>query len=726
MSWSLSDVRVAVAGSPWLLLLLVIVGVGAAAFVYRRTNPVVSHVLRRILLTLRALSLLAIILLVFRPTVELWWAKREKPLLPVLVDNSASMALTDDSGPRPAQVARVLASQELRSLAARARMPHYLFSTGLHGEFKPDQDSLRLDGLGTNLDGALAELRDRLRGESIAGVIIITDGAANMGERVVRLGAKSDVPLYPVAIGSSKQPQDLIVHSVAANEVSYVGSEVPVQVRLLNRGFERENVVVELRADGQLLASRVVSVQGTQPEAQVTLQFTPQVPGVRRYVVSASRLPGEQTYENNRAEFVVKVLASKMKVVVLAGRPSHDAAFLGRALEADANVEPRLYICRKGSGFYRAPAQRLSQALSEADCLFLVEFPGPDTDPAVVAEVNEAVRARHLPLFWAGGEDIDWARLSGLWEWLPLSDMPRQQSPELRGVKLQGPPPHALFAVKEDGAGHEAAWEELPPVVSSLQDVPLWPNSEVIAVGLEATAKDVKRAVPLIVVRVTPESRSVALLAAGFWRWDMMMWGIGKDNSLYLSFVKNLVRWLSLREEQKLFRVRTDREFYRSGETVVFMGQLYGPDLRPLEGAQVRLKVTGAGASKEIGLEATGPGRYEGRWTAEADGDYDFVATAQTPSGVALADTGRLSVSRWSVEFLSTAARPEDLEQMAASSGGALAQWDDLTPLRNIRLPQVTKRSRVQLRYQSSGAVLALIIALLGSEWLLRRRKGMV
>lgn len=726
MSWSLSEVRVAVAGNPWLLVLFIMVGVGAAAFVYRRTNPVVSHLLRRILLTLRALSLVATILLVFRPIVELWWAKRERPLLPVLVDDSASMALTDDSGSRLTQVAQVLASQELRSLAARARMPHYLFSTRLQGEFKPGQDSLSLDGPGTNLDAALAELKDRLRGEALAGVIIITDGAANMGERVVRLGAKSDAPLYPVVVGSAKEPQDLIVHSVAANEVSYVGSEVPVQVRLLNRGFERENVVVELRANGQLLASRVVSVSGTQPEAQALLQFRPQVPGVQRYAVSASRLPGEQTYENNRAEFVVKVLASKMKVVVLAGRPSYDAAFLGRALLADANVETRLYICRKGSGFYRAAPQRLSQALSEADCLFLVDFPSPEVDPALVADVNEAVRARHLPLFWAAGEGIAYARLSDLWEWLPLSGSPRQRSPELRAVKLQGPTPHALVAVKEDGPANVAAWEELPPVASTMQEVPLWPNSEVIAVGVEATGRDVKRAVPLIVVRVTPESRSAALLGAGFWRWDMMMWGIGKDNSLYLSFVKNLVRWLSLREEQKLFRVKTDREFYRSGETVVFMGQLYGPDLRPLEGAQVRLQLTGPGVSKEIGLEGTGPGRYEGRWTAEVDGDYDFVATALTPSGVTLADTGRLSVSRWRVEFLSTAARPEELRQMAASSGGALARWDDLTPLRQIPLPQVTKRSRVQLRYLSSGPVLPLIIALLGTEWLLRRRKGMV
>jgi len=657
---------------------------------------------------------------------EVWLSRREKPLLPVLVDHSASMALTDDSGSRPAQVAQVLTSDQVRALAARSRMPFYLFSTHLEREFKPGEDSLRFDGLGTNLEAALAELKDRLRGQPVAGVIIVTDGAVNMGERVTRLGGKSEVPLFPVAIGSSRAPQDLVIHSVEANEVTYVGSEVPVGVRLLNRGFDQANVVVELRCDGQLLATRTVSLSGDQPETDMTLQFRPHTPGARRYQVTVSRLPGEQTYENNRAEFFVNALASKMKVVLIAGRPSYDTAFLSRALASDVNVDQLLYICRKGRGFYRAPQQTLSKALSQADCLLLVDFPCAETEAEVIAHVSEAVRSRRLPVFWAGGQGVDFARMEPLWEWLPLSGPPRQGTPELRTVRVRGATPHPLVAIKESGPANEAAWEGLPPLESALRDIPLWPNSEVIAFGVQAMDKDAKMAVPLIAVRHTPESRSVALLGSGFWRWDLMMWGIGSDNSLYLGFIKNVVRWLSLREEHKLFRVKPDRDFYRSGETIAFLGQLYGPDLRSLDGAEVRLKIVGPGGQKEIGLQGAGSGRYEGKCTAELDGDYDFVATATAPSGVVLADTGRFSVSRWSVEYLSTTAHIDELQQMAASSGGVLARWGDLTPLSKLPLREVSVRSRVQLRYRSSGAVLVLIIALLGSEWVLRRRKGMV
>ncbi|MBC7188476.1 MAG: hypothetical protein H5U38_15745, partial [Calditrichaeota bacterium] len=674
----------------------------------------------------RALSLAGVILLVFQPVLELLLAKREKPLLPVLVDRSASMGLVDDSGARPQQVASVLGSKQLRSLAERARTRFYLFSSGLDGEFQPGQDSLRFEGLGTNLEAALTQLREQLRGQPVAGVVIITDGAVNVGERLARLGEKSAWPLFPVAVGSSNPPRDLIVHSALANEVTYVGSEVAVEVRLLNRGFDQANVIVELQAEGQVLDRCTVPLAGNQPETQVTLRFRPEAPGSRRYVVTLSHLPGEQTYENNRAEFVVKALASKMKVVLLAGRPSHDVVFLGKALQADANVAAQIYVCRKGSGFYRASPQSLTQALQEADCALLVDFPATGTDGALVAEVARAIRARRLPLFWAGGEDIDLAQLAALWEDLPLNGPPRVRGPELRTVRMQNVPFHPLTAVAESGPTNAAAWEGLPPVSSSFSEVPLWPNSEVLAFGAEPSAR-VGSGVPLIVVRQTPESRSVALLASGFWRWDLMMWGIGKDNALFLTFVKNIVRWLSLREEQKLFRVRTDREFYRSGEVITFVGQLYGPDLTPLEGAQVRARVNGPAGSKELVLEEAGAGRYEARTTADVEGDYNFVAEAIPRSGLGSADTGRFAVTRWSVEYLSTTSRIEELKQMATRSGGFMVPWNDLEPLaQGVPLRVVSRKSIVQFRYAGSEAVLALLVALLASEWFLRRRKGMV
>ncbi|MBC7185654.1 MAG: hypothetical protein H5U38_01325, partial [Calditrichaeota bacterium] len=69
--WSLANVRLDLAGSAALLLVALLVGVFWTVLVYRRTNPVVSNLLRRTLLCLRALSVAGVILLVFQPVLEL-------------------------------------------------------------------------------------------------------------------------------------------------------------------------------------------------------------------------------------------------------------------------------------------------------------------------------------------------------------------------------------------------------------------------------------------------------------------------------------------------------------------------------------------------------------------------------------------------------------------------------------------------------------------------------
>ncbi len=726
MHAAVSHINIELAGSLLLLLSAVLLAVVLTIYVYRRTNPVVSNLMRRTLLCLRVCCLVAVLLLLFQPLATLVVSFEDKPVLPVLVDQSASMGLVDESGYRPAQVQAVLSNERLLSLAKLARMPRYGFSTQLGGELPGGRDSLRFEGLGTNVEAALGELRQRLRGQPLAGVVVVTDGAANLGERLARVGEESPVPLFPVAVGSSKPQQDVIVRSVITNEVAYVGTEVPVDVRLVNQGFAGERVTVELRKEGVVLDARTVQLEAREPETRLSLRFRPQQPGVHRYVVAASHLPGEQTHENNRAEFVIRTLPGKMKVVVVAGRPSHDVVFISRALEADLSVELRLYVCRGEDRFYRAPQQGLAQALREADCLFLLDFPAVDTGPTVVEAVVQSVRMRALPLFWAAGGDLDFSRLDQLWHYLPLRGAPRLGPAEMRSVLLPLGPGHPLLAVRETASAATAAWQELPPVPSRFYDVPLWPNSTVLALG-EPTPRGSGPRVPLLVARDTPESKSVALLASGYWRWDLMMWGVGADNSAYVAFVQNLVRWLSLRQEQKQLRISTDRQLYRSGEPVVFAAQVYTADLRPQEGAKVRVHLHGPGGSELVTLEETGGGRYEGKVIAGADGDYEFVASAVSPLGETLADTGRLSVTRWSVEFLHTTAQPEELRQMAERSGGVLSSWDDLSPLlERVVLKPVRKQNQFQFRYWTSRTVLVLLIAVLGTEWFLRRRKGMV
>jgi len=57
---------------------------------------------------------------------------------------------------------------------------------------------------------------------------------------------------------------------------------------------------------------------------------------------------------------------------------------------------------------------------------------------------------------------------------------------------------------------------------------------------------------PAIVVRNYGKGKVMATTVTPFWRWDFLLWGIGKNNQIYQTFSNNSVRWLVVRLEDSL------------------------------------------------------------------------------------------------------------------------------------------------------------------------------
>ena len=55
--------------------------------------------------------------------------------------------------------------------------------------------------------------------------------------------------------------------------------------------------------------------------------------GIQKFTAEVANLPGELTTQNNRMNFFVKVLKSKLRMALIAGTPSEDVAFIRRAID---------------------------------------------------------------------------------------------------------------------------------------------------------------------------------------------------------------------------------------------------------------------------------------------------------------------------------------------------------------------------------------------------------
>jgi len=159
---------------PWWLALLLASALAAVAYgEYRRPLSPLTRVQRGVLVTLRVLALAILVVCLFRPIAILPPTGTRDAIVPILVDGSRSMRLDDADGQTRVARANALLKNELGALSSRFTTELYSVGEGL----APTKvDGLTADARRTDLAGALTAVRERYRGQRVAGIIVLSDG----------------------------------------------------------------------------------------------------------------------------------------------------------------------------------------------------------------------------------------------------------------------------------------------------------------------------------------------------------------------------------------------------------------------------------------------------------------------------------------------------------------------------------------------------------------------
>lgn len=167
-----------------------------------------------------------------------------------------------------------------------------------------------------------------------------------------------------------------------------------------------------------------------------------------------------------------------------------------------------------------------------------------------------------------------------------------------------------------------------------------------------------------------------------------------------------------------LTQLRTDRKQYDAGDRVSISGNVYTGNYEPLvvpslEGVLTRLP---DGPPRAIHLTATGRNFFRAEFEAAEPGSYTFHTT-RDPSGVL-----RFEVVDPDRERTQTALDERTLKSMAAATGGKFLREEVLHTLPDlVAAAGIRVASHRKLELWNSPWLLAVLLALLASEWLLRR-----
>jgi hypothetical protein len=629
------------------------------------------------------------------------------------------MRIIDGAGDRAAVLRSVLHDSLKAVLPPGARVSVIAFG----GRTTPAAlaDSFGLQDAVTDIAGGIRALRAEHERSPLRAALLISDGAATAGDSPLG-GADLPFPLHTIGLGDSVEPRDVAITAVAANDLVYAGTPTPVSIRVKSSGFAGESVTVRLTDGRTDLASTTLRLSPGMHEHAVDLTYTPGAPGAQRMRAVVSSLPGELTAANNVHPFTVRVLKSRLQILLLAGAPGPDLASIRQGLSEERDFAVHSFTGRPGGGFFEgSPSAFL---LDSIDCVVTIGYPTIFTRPAEVEALAELFERKSVPILFMGGTGIDPGRLQTIERYLPMTLASVERSEQLVFARPDpGHRSHQVFAGEVEGA-----LPRLPPVYRSASTFTVRPGAVVLA---HAAVRGITLPDPLIVARTIGRQRALAVLAHGIWRWRLMAQGDPSTAHFLNAFLSNAVRWLTTPEDLHRVRARPLREEYGEGEPVEFEAQVYDAGARPLDGAQARVRATGNGRVAESVLVPAGNGRYTGTLEGLPAGDYRFEALASADSAALGQDDGGFTVGAWTQEMIDTRMNAPLLRQIAARSGGFFAVPGTLGSLTRVLHASAIATPDEMVEHRAvelsrSEVLLALLVILLGAEWFLRKRNGML
>jgi uncharacterized membrane protein len=733
--------RFAVALPIWGYVLAFAAALAVAWFTYARVAVPLSTAQRALLTGLRALTLLLLAIFLLRPVRFVEAAGARDSVVAILVDVSRSMRLSDVGMPRIEQ-ARALAGQLQQQIGGAFTTDVLGFGETLARTAPPQ---LAADARRSDLTGAIAALPDRYRGRRLAGVVVLSDGGDTAP--VEAGGARTlGVPVFTVGVGSAAPIRDREVLNVTAGQAQLSDSSVDLSVTVSSTGFGDAPLQLRLTANGRPIETRQVRPSSDGAPIHEVFAVSPAVDASTVYAIEIPVDRGELVAENNTRRVLVPAQGRRRRVLIVEGAPGFEHTFLKRALAHDPAIEVDSSV-RKGqneegrSTFFIQAAASRSAALAagypqqrselfQYDAIVFGNVAGDFFTREQLQMTADFVAVRGGGLLVLGARSFERAGLVGtaIEEVLPLdvTDRRNTEAPSEGAAAMKGP-----IALTADGLFHPATrlaltaednrsrWASLPPLPSIAPAGSPRPGAQVLAV---ATDRGVRR--PLVAAQRYGQGRSMVFAGEASWRWRMLLPAADTSHEVVW---RQLARWLASGTTERIEIPSISVAFPGTTEGVSVL--VRDEDFAPIGNAEVSLRIVEPGGQERVvaaALSNPREGRYAGAVRFEQPGVYKLSASVRR-GGQSIGTADRVVlVGGADLELSEPRLNEAVLRRLAESTGGRYMAPDEIGALPGLLKAADPGSPPMEMRdLWHNGYSIAMLVALLGAEWLVRRRVGL-
>ena len=738
--------------TPWPLWLLGVGILAAAGLLFwhvRRNHGMLSGA-RPIAIWLLETALIALLLfLLWHPALSVATLRPQQNVVAVLVDDSRSMSIADESGTRLARAQSLLNGGLLKSLGDRFQVRLYKFGT----DAQRIQKSLEIAGnapatrIGNTLDRVMAESSSL----PLGAIVLLTDGADNAGGidlDTVAAIRRQRIPIHTVGLGREHPERDVEVVDALLAARALPQSRLTATVTLQSYGLSGNKARLSVRDAGKVLASQDVALKGDGALQTEAITFNVGQAGPKTLEIGVDPVSGEENTLNNKISRVVNVQARKPRILYFDGEPQWEYKFVRRAMDDNPEIvvfsmerttQNKIYRqpCPAGGcpdGFKHDEKELEDGFPSKAEDLFafqglmLADVEAGYFTPTQQQLIHDFVDRRGGGLLFLGGR----ASLSdGGYANSSLADLVPTKLPANKGtfhrdfskVELAAAGRENILTRLDDNPERNVQrWKEIP-MVADYQEVG---EPKPGATTLLSVTPQSRSAMPLLVTEPYGRGRTAVFATSGSWRWKMWL---AHEDKTHATFWQQMFRYL-VTDAPSQVTATTPKTVLADDTRVPIRVEVRDKEYKPLSTARVQarfLAPDGSSATLELSPRPLEEGVYTGEWTAEKPGSY----VVEMLAGEEQQEVGRdvLAFRREDgvAENFHTGQNRELLQKLSDQTGGKYYTSADASKLPNeISYSEAGITSRETRDLWDMPVIFLLALGIRASEWTLRRKWGVV
>ena len=727
----------------WVLWLLIVGALAVLGWRIYSGVRLTSHKLKywraAVIWLLESAVVCLILILLWRPAIVIAELKPQQNVIAVLIDDSRSMGIIEDGVTREQRAKKSLQADVLAKLQEKFQTRLYRLDSSLT-RLSTLEDLGDATAPATHLGASLKELVTESSDLPLGAVVLLSDGSDNSGgidrEAIAALRDRH-IPVHTVGFGAESISPDIEMDDTTIAPRALANSRLSAEVTFHQHGYDGRKGTLSVRDGDQLLASREITFAAAGKIQSESVLFNSGAAGAKSLQFSIQPLPDERNKLNNSLTRLVNVDSGHRRILYVEGEPRWEYKFIRRAEDDDKVVQIVSMLRTTENKIYRQginhPKELADGFPARAEDLFgydgiiIGSVEAGYFTPLQQELMREFVDRRGGGLLWLGGHS---SLADGVWGGSSLVDLLPVVLPTHKNTFHRAPANAALTSIgtdslicrlADDPQANAERWKKLPYLMDYQEAGTPKPGAAVLA---EMSAGG--RKYPMLITENYGRGRTAILATSGTWRWQMSM---PLGDTSHEMFWQQLLRWLVADTPGRVVASTSTQTLLDDGRVQLF-ADVRDREYQPAIDAKVEAHVIGPDG-KSTTVEMTPapdtPGSFRADWTAEKAGSYVAEVTAEKSDDELGRDVVTFQRADGVAENFHSEQNRELLERLSEQTGGRYWRPDALAKLAD-EIPYseagITMRETKEL--WNLPAVFLAILLLRTTEWLLRRRWGIV